>query len=82
MPSKTRKARKAPAESATLFPIETVKTGLDGKEWIVALKGRSQRWVPYKKECVLFATYKMGTVKNLIKPLARGLIRFLTVPIL
>jgi hypothetical protein len=76
MPSKTRKARKAPAESATLFPIETVKTGLDGKEWIVALKGRSQRWVPYKKECVLFATYKMGTVKNLIKPLARGLIRF------
>ena len=60
--SKTRKAsRKAPAESATLFPLETVKTGLDGQEWIVLLKGRSQRWVPHKKEAVLFATYRMGT---------------------
>lgn len=57
--TKTRKAtRKAPAESATLFPLETVKTGLDGKEWIVLPRGATQRWVPYKKEVVLFAVYK------------------------
>ena len=61
MPSKTRKAkatRISPAESATQFPLETVKTGLDGQEWIVSPRGKSQRWVPHKKEVVLFVVYK------------------------
>uniref|UniRef100_A0A6C0K2P9 Uncharacterized protein n=1 Tax=viral metagenome TaxID=1070528 RepID=A0A6C0K2P9_9ZZZZ len=70
---KTRKAsRKAPAESATLFPLETVKTGLDGQEWIVLLKGRAQRWVPHKKEAVLFVTYKMGTGGSWAYKLPKG----------
>ena len=73
MPSKTRKAtRKSPIESATAFPAETIKTGVDGQEWVVMRKGSVQRWVPYKQEAVLFVMYKMGTGGSWAYKLPKG----------
>ncbi len=42
---KKNKNRKSPIESATLFPIDTIKTGLDGNKWIIIeTKNGIKRW--------------------------------------
>jgi hypothetical protein len=47
-PKKTKKrtTRTSPIESATLFPVGTIKMGLDGKQWIIAITSTGvKRWV-------------------------------------
>lgn len=49
MPSRSRKVRKAPKESATLFKVGHIDVGFCGIEYIVKTfqtqTGRSKRWV-------------------------------------
>jgi hypothetical protein len=41
------KGRKGPSESATDFPVGTIKVGNNKKKWIVKkVSNGSQRWVP------------------------------------
>ena len=45
---KSRDTRPSPSESATLFPVGTIKIGNDGNKWIVKDTGRANRWVKVK----------------------------------
>jgi len=44
--TRSKKGRKGPEESATLFPIGTIKQGNDGNMWVINVsKNGVQRWV-------------------------------------
>lgn len=43
--------RKSPEESATLFKVGTIKTGLDGNKWVISVTSKGvHRWVIYKNQ--------------------------------
>jgi hypothetical protein len=47
----SRKQRKAPTASATLFPVGTVRTGNDGNKWMIEEnKNGVHRWVRVQKK--------------------------------
>jgi len=53
--------RKSPGVSATKFPVGTVKTGLDGGNWIIKKASNgTKRWVKMKS---MFGKYKFGKNK-------------------
>jgi hypothetical protein len=66
MPSRTRKNRKSPSESATLFAEGTIKFAGKRERWVVsATKQGVKRWIPFHSG-TLFG-YKPLTAKILSK---------------
>jgi len=66
----TRKQRKGPTASATLFSVGTVRTGNDGCRWMVeANKNGVHRWVRTKN-------YKRQTRKNVVADITKKVDRY------